>query len=203
MDTDQTVFVIDDDAALRGALDWLCSSVGLKTKQFENAQAFFDSACPRGDDCIVLDVRLRGMSGIVLQEKLVAENVPTAVIMITGHGDVPMAVKAVRNGAFDFIEKPFDDQILLDRIQQALTQGKVAQQKTENKTKLTSRLSLLTPREREVMNYILSGPPNKTVATQLGISCRTVEVHRRRIMEKMQVRSLAELIRIGFATGVF
>ncbi len=203
MSSEQTVFVVDDDAAVRDSLSWLIKSVGLNVESYASAQDFLDALDPKGRGCVVLDVRMPGMSGLELQEKLVADDVSVPVIMLTGHGDVPMAVRAVKAGAFDFIEKPFNDQVLLDRIQQALKQEQQTRQVEEQRAQVVSRLALLTPREREVLSWVVSGNPNKVIAAQLGISCRTVEIHRGRVMEKMQARSLSELVRIGLTSGLF
>jgi RNA polymerase sigma factor (sigma-70 family) len=144
-----------------------------------------------------------GLSGLELQERLNTEAVVLPLIIVTGHGDVPMAVKAIKAGAFDFIEKPFNDQILLDRIQQALKLNEQTRQIEEKRMEVDVRLRQLTPREREVLELVVIGNPNKIIASQLGISCRTVEIHRGRVMEKMQVGSLSELVRLGVTSGLF
>lgn len=200
---DQTVFVVDDDAAVRDALSWLIKSVGLKVETFGSAQEFLDKLNPKRAGCVVLDVRMPGMSGLELQERLTLDKVTLPVIIVTGHGDVPMAVRAVKSGAFDFIEKPFNDQDLLDRIQQALKRFTENRKVEEQRSDVDSRLSSLTPREREVLGMVVSGNPNKVIASQLGISCRTVEIHRGRVMEKMRASSLSELVRMGLTSGLF
>lgn len=148
---------------------------------------------------MVLDMRMPGISGLDLQEKLRARNIVLPVIFITGHGDVPMAVRAMKAGAVDFIEKPFNDQLLLDRIQHALEQDAQSRMGEAQRSELASRLALLTPREREVMEMVAEGKPNKVVASQLGVSAKTVEAHRAKVMEKMQAKSLADLIRMILA----
>lgn len=200
---DQTVFVVDDDAAVRDALGWLIKSVGLKVETFGSAQEFLEKLNPKRAGCVVLDVRMPGMSGLELQERLTQDKVTLPVIIVTGHGDVPMAVRAVKSGAFDFIEKPFNDQVLLDRIQQALKRFVETRKTEEQRSDVDARLRSLTPREREVLGMVVSGNPNKVIASQLGISCRTVEIHRGRVMEKMRASSLSELVRMGLTSGLF
>lgn len=203
MSEEQTVFVVDDDAAVRDALSWLIKSVGLKVETFGSAQEFLEKLNPKRGGCVVLDVRMPGMSGLELQEKLTADQVTLPVIIVTGHGDVPMAVRAVKAGAFDFIEKPFNDQVLLDRIQQALKRQVETRKVEEQRGEVAVRLNTLTPREKEVLHMVVSGNPNKVIAAQLGISCRTVEIHRGRVMEKMKADSLSELVRMGLTSGLF
>jgi FixJ family two-component response regulator len=203
MADDQTVFVVDDDAAVRDALGWLIKSVGLRVETFGSAQEFLDKLNPKRGGCVVLDVRMPGMSGLELQEKLTGDKVNLPVIIVTGHGDVPMAVRAVKSGAFDFIEKPFNDQVLLDRIQQALKREVETRKVEAQRSEVEGRLDTLTPREKEVLQMVVSGNPNKVIAAQLGISCRTVEIHRGRVMEKMKADSLSELVRMGLTSGLF
>ncbi len=203
MSEEQTVFVVDDDAAVRDSLSWLIKSVGLKVEAYASAQEFLEKYDPVRSGCLVLDVRMPGMSGLELQERLAADRIALPVIIITGHGDVPMAVRAVKAGAFDFIEKPFNDQVLLDRIQQALKKDVEVRKSAAKRAEVEKRLALLTPREREVLDMVVSGNPNKVIAAQLGISCRTVEIHRGRVMEKMQASSLSDLVRIGLTSGLF
>lgn len=203
MSGEQTVFVVDDDAAVRDSLSWLIKSVGLKVETFGSAQEFLAAVDKKKAGCVVLDVRMPGMSGLELQEKLAADKILLPVIIITGHGDVPMAVRAVKSGAFDFIEKPFNDQVLLDRIQQALKRDVETRKVEGHKSEVSTKLALLTPREREVLDLVVAGNPNKVIAAQLGISCRTVEIHRGRVMEKMEANSLSELVRLGLTSGLF
>lgn len=203
MSGEQTVFVVDDDAAVRDSLSWLIKSVGLKVETFGSAQEFLAAVDKKKAGVVVLDVRMPGMSGLELQEKLGAEKILLPVIIITGHGDVPMAVRAVKSGAFDFIEKPFNDQVLLDRIQQALKRDVETRKVEGHRSEVSTKLALLTPREREVLDLVVAGNPNKVIAAQLGISCRTVEIHRGRVMEKMEANSLSDLVRLGLTSGLF
>ncbi len=199
----QTVFVVDDDAAVRDSLSWLIKSVGLNVETFGSAQEFLNACTPNRAGCLVLDVRMPGMSGLDLQEKLAGQRIFLPVIIITGHGDVPMAVRTVKSGAFDFIEKPFNDQVLLDRIQQALEKDAEQRIHQAEHDEISRRIGKLTPREKEVMDMVVGGNPNKIIASELGISCRTVEIHRGRVMEKMQANSLSDLMRIGLMSGLF
>lgn len=204
MGNEQTVYVVDDDAAVRDSLTWLLRSVGLTVDAFSSSQGFLEHVQSVGcNGCAILDVRMPGLSGLELQEKLVDQHVLLPVIIVTGHGDVPMAVRAIKAGAFDFIEKPFNDQLLLDRVQQALKANEEARRLEGRRTEIDGKLQQLTPREREVLELVVQGNPNKTIASQLGISCRTVEIHRGRVMEKMRVGSLSELVRLGVSTGLF
>lgn len=199
----QTVYVVDDDGAVRDSLSWLLRSVGLEVESFATGHEFLERVQDGCNGCAVLDVRMPGLSGLELQERLVGENVVLPLIIVTGHGDVPMAVRAIKAGAFDFIEKPFNDQVLLDRIQQALKHNAEERLLEEKRVDVNTRLNQLTPREREVMELVVVGNPNKAIASQLGISCRTVEIHRGRVMDKMQVGSLSELVRLGVSSGLF
>lgn len=195
------VYVVDDDPAMRDSLKWLMDSVSLPVKTFENAKAFLDAYEPGQPGCLVLDVRMPGISGLELQERIVNEGFTLPVIFITGHGDVPMAVRALKNGAVDFIEKPFSDQALLDRIQQAVDIHRQRITDEGRKSEIVRRLNTLSPRERDVMNLVVVGQSNKSIATQLGLSPKTVEVHRARVMEKMQAKSLPELVTMGITAG--
>lgn len=194
-----TVYIVDDDASVREALAWLLRSRRLTSETFASAEAFderisgaFAVASP---SCALLDVRMGGMSGLAMFEKLIGYGLlPTLpVIFLTGHADVPTAVDAVKRGAFDFCEKPFSDNVLVDRIEQALMQSAAALAQLSEHTGLRARLEGLTERERDVMALVVEGLPNKLVADQLDISVRTVEVHRARVFDKMQVKSAVEL----------
>ena len=191
------VHVVDDEAAIRDSLAMLLRSVGLQSRAYAGAQAFLDSWRPGGAECLVCDVRMPGMSGLELQEALKARNAQLPVVLITGHGDVAMAVRAMKAGASDFIEKPFNDQVLLDAVNRALARARNGH--GAGRAEIEARVESLTPREREVMLLVAEGRPNKVVATRLGLSTRTVEVHRAKLMEKMQARSLAELVRMAIA----
>lgn len=191
------VFVIDDDQAVRESLGLLLKSMGQRARLFDSAQAFLDQFTPDMNGCIVLDIRMPGMSGVELQQRLKAMRCTMPVIFITGHGDVPMAVEAMLNGAFDFIQKPFRDQELLDRINQALTWDTEHRCEEERRRSVQERFASLTPREREVLDCVVRGLANKVIAMDLDLSQRTVEIHRARVMEKMGARSLAELVRMS------
>lgn len=192
--TSQTVFVVDDDEAVRQSLALLIRSMGLVAEVFASAQAFLAACDPQRSGCMLLDIRMPGMSGLELQEELQRRAVDLPVIFITGHGDVAMAVRAMKSGAVDFIEKPFNDQQLLDRINHSLEIDRLARNARAEHSNLAARLELLSPREREVMARIVAGQANKVVAIELGLSERTVEIHRAKMMTKTGARSLAELV---------
>jgi FixJ family two-component response regulator len=192
-----TVYVIDDDQAVRDSLALLLKSMGQKARLFDSAQAFLDQYDPDMSGCIVLDIRMPGMSGVELQQRLKSMRCTIPVIFITGHGDVPMAVEAMHQGAFDFIQKPFRDQELLDRINQALSWDHEHRSEDERRRSVQERFGSLTPREREVMDCVVRGLANKVIAMDLDLSQRTVEIHRARVMEKMNARSLADLVRMS------
>ena len=190
-----TVYVVDDDPAMRDSLRWLLESVDFQVHVFESATAFLEQYGGHRPACLVLDVRMPGMSGLDLQDELVRRDVTIPMIMISAHGDVPVAVRALKTGAIDFIEKPFSDQLLLDRVRQALEKDEKASQTDEVKEAIRARTETLTPREKEVMELVVAGNPNKAVASKLGLSQKTVEIHRARVMSKMSAGSLAELVR--------
>ena len=192
-----TVFIVDDDQAVARSLRWLIESVQLKVETFASAQAFLDGYATTKPGCLVLDVRMPGMSGIELQERLTVQRIRVPIIFITGHGDVQMAVRAVQAGAFDFIEKPFNDQDLLDRIQRAISFDSEQRARDSLRARLSALLASLTPREREVLNLVVEGMSNKAVANTLGLSSKTVEVHRAKVMEKMHARSVADLVKMA------
>lgn len=196
---DTTVFIVDDDPASRDPLRWLLESVELKVMAFPSATEFLDAYDPSTPGCLILDVRLRGMSGLDLQAELNQRGVQVATIFLTGHADVPMAVRAMKNGAFDFLEKPFNDQALLDRVQQAIERDRKERSRDAERAEQQHRLEALTPREREVMELLVEGRANKETADALGLSVRTVEGHRARLMEKLGANSLADLVRIKLA----
>lgn len=192
-----TVFVIDDNASVRDALRWLFSSVGLEAQTFASAQTFLDAGPTDGAGCVVADVRMPDMSGLDLQRKLKAAGGFLPFIVITGHADVKMAVHAMKAGAFDFFEKPFDDQELLDAVQQAIAHHAGLLDKRDRMLEMRARLAALTTREQEVLGLIAAGNTNKVIARLLGIGVKTVEFHRANLMRKTKVRSLAELVRMG------
>lgn len=191
------VHVVDDDAAVRDSLSLLLRTVGLPSRTYASADEFLHAYMPEEVSCLVADIRMPGLSGLELQQELLERHADVPIIFITGHGDVPMAVNAMKSGALDFIQKPFRDQDLLDRIHQALQQAKAARSAKLETTTIQERFSALTPREREVMDKVVHGCANKVIAMDLGVSQRTVELHRARVMQKMGVRSLAELVRLA------
>ena len=198
----QTVFVLDDDEAVRDSLGALLESDGFEVATFGSGAEFLDRFDPVRGGCLVLDVRMPGLSGLEIQEKLSEKRIAMPVIIITGHGDVPVAVQAMRAGAVDFIEKPFADDVILESVRLALEQGQQIKQDMASATEIESRLARLTPRERDVLEQLVIGNPNKIIAHELGISPRTVEIHRARVIEKMEARSLSHLVRLAIAVGV-
>ena len=191
---EQLVYIVDDDEALRDSLIWLLESTGLKSLAFDSAENFLAAYNPRMNGCLVLDIRMPGMSGLELHEKLLSMHSTLPIIFITGHGDVPMAVSALKKGAIDFIEKPFNDQEMVKLIRTALAEDLKRHDARRQEAEAQRRIEGLTPREREVLDLIVAGRLNKQIADDLGISIKTVEVHRVRVMEKMGVNSLAELV---------
>ena len=201
------VHVVDDEAAIRDSLAMLLRSVGLASRTWASAPEFLAGYTAGGPACLIVDVRMPGMSGLELQEALRARGDALPVVIITGHGDVSMAVRAMKNGAADFLEKPFNDQTLLDTVHRALAASSAAAAgdaaaPAADRAAVVARLETLTPREREVMALVAEGRPNKVVATRLGLSTRTVEVHRAKVMEKLGARSLADLVRMAIAAEV-
>ncbi len=198
MSNQPIVFVVDDDQAVRESLAWLIQSVGLAAETFGSAQAFLDSyAAAQRHGCVVLDIRMPGMSGLELHRTLVEREIHVPVIIITGHGDVPMAVRALKAGVFDFIEKPFNDQVLLDCINLAISQDRQQRDQSADLDVLVQRCEQLTPREGEVMGLVVEGLSNKEIGNRMGVSLKTVEAHRAKVMEKLQARSLSELVRMA------
>lgn len=192
-----TVFVIDDDAAVRGSIQGLLKSVGLQSESFASAQEFLSESRTDGPSCLVLDVRLPGVSGLDFQHKLAEAGVQIPIIFITGYGDIPMSVKAMKSGAVEFLTKPFRDQDLLDAIQQALQRDRMNRQEQREASQLKGRYETLSAREREVMALVVSGLLNKQIAAELGTSEITVKIHRRQVMRKMEADSLADLVRFA------
>lgn len=189
-----TVFVVDDNTAVRDAIRWLVEQVGLQVKTYATAQEFLGAYRPGMRGCLVLDIRMPGMSGIELQERLVREGAHLPVIIVTGHGDVPITVRAMKAGACEFLQKPFNDQTLLDAIQTALEKYSQVWEQEDSSSETSRNLASLTPREREVLEQLRHGKLNKVIAADLGLSVRTVEGHRAKIMEKMGARTLGQLI---------
>ena len=202
MEPDKLVFVVDDDAPLRESLADLLRSIGVRVESFASAQEFLQSKRPDVPSCLVLDVRLKGLSGLDLQKRLIAGDIEIPIIFITGHGDIPMAVQAMKAGAVEFLRKPFRDQELLDAVQQALERDCKAREQRAEIAELRSRFDSLTPREREVMALVAAGLLNKQVAGELGTSEASVKVHRQHVMEKIGADSLAELVRMADKIGI-
>ena len=201
-DTHSTVFVVDDDSSVRDGLVDLISSVGMTAKAFTSAQEFLQHKRQNAPACLVLDVRLPGLSGLDLQHQLGQSGHSIPIIFITGHGDIPMSVRAMKEGAVEFLTKPFRDQDLLDAIQQALKTDGAACEQRAKAAELRRRYESLTPREREVMQFVISGMLNKQIAGELGTSEVTVKMHRGQVMHKMQAKSVIELLRMGETMSV-
>jgi FixJ family two-component response regulator len=195
-DAQPTIYVVDDDDGMRRALDTLLSTVGYKTAVFSRPSEFFSQFEPDAHSCLVLDIRMPEMSGIEVQQQLNRRGSMLPIIFLTGHGDVPMAVQAMKEGAFEFIQKPFRDQDLLDCINHALRYDADNRTNAARRSEVQHRLESLTPREKQVMNFIVDGSANKVIAIDLGLSERTVEIHRAKVMEKMGARSVAHLVRL-------
>lgn len=191
-----TIYIVDDDDGMRRALSVLMSTVGYTAVSFERPAEFLQKLDPNQPGCLVLDVRMPEMSGLEVQQQLNRSGSMLPVILMTGHGDIPMAVQAMKDGAFDFLQKPFRDQDLLDRINGALKQDAENRETVERHADLKRRSESLTPREREVMALVVDGRANKVIAIDLGLSERTVEIHRANVMEKMQARSVAHLVKM-------
>lgn len=194
-----TVFVVDDDEAIRSAIRFLMRTAKLNVETYEGAERFLAEYDPRWPGCLVLDVRMPGMSGLALQKVLRERAMEIPVIIITGHGDIPMAVEAMKAGAADFIEKPFKNDELLQKVRQCIAHDERARRSVNDANELSERLHSLTPREKEVMELLVQGKRNKLIAAELGISSRTVEAHRSRVMEKLQAESLSDIVKIAIA----
>jgi len=190
------VFVVDDDPSIRSSLKFLLSSVGLQVESFESAETFLQRKPPDAPSCLVLDVRLRGLSGLDFQHELAARNIRIPIVFVTGHGDIPMSVRAMKAGAIEFLTKPYRDQDLLDAVRIALEQDRARREQERDLTDLQQRFDSLTPREQEVISMVVSGMLNKQIAGELGTAENTVKVHRSRAMEKMNAQSFADLVRM-------
>jgi len=196
MTSDAIVFVVDDDPSVRSSLKFLISTVGLQVETFDSAEAALQKLTPDAPGCLVLDVRLRGLSGLDLQHELAARNCPVPIVFITGHGDIPMSVRAMKAGAVEFLTKPFRDQDLLDAVRVALERDRARREQEKEVTDLQQRFDSLTSREREVISMVVAGKLNKQIADQLGTAENTIKVHRSRAMDKMHAQSVADLVRM-------
>jgi FixJ family two-component response regulator len=195
------VFIVDDDPSMRRSLESLLRSVGLDVQLFSSAQEFMQAERPDAPGCLVLDVRLPGMSGLAFQEELANLGVALPIIFVTGHGDVPMTVRAMKAGAVEFLTKPFDDQVLLDAVHAAIERDRARRQQAAGLAALQARYDELTAREKEVMKLVVTGRVNKQIAAALGLSVVTVKVHRGQVMRKMLAKSVAELVRMADRLG--
>jgi two-component system, LuxR family, response regulator FixJ len=200
--TDAKVHVVDDDPGMRDSVQFLLESVGIGVTCYESAEDFLGKYEPAMRGCVLLDVRMPGMSGLQLHAKLKEESIRIPVIIVTAHSDVPMAVAAMRNGAFDLIEKPYNDQVLIDRVREAIARDESEHAEHLQEAGIRDRIAELSPREDEVMRLVVSGFLNKQIASKLGLSIKTVEVHRSRVMQKMEARSLADLVRMAMRAGI-
>jgi FixJ family two-component response regulator len=194
--SDPIAFIVDDDEAVRDSLALLLKASGLASRCYCSAEDFLAAFDPGEYGCLVLDIRMPGMSGLELQAVLEQRNIALPIIFITGHGDIPMAVEAVRHGAVDFVQKPFDDELLVGKVTDALSASTQQHVEELERNKVRRRVESLTARERQVMTQVVEGKANKVIASDLGVSQRTVEIHRSRVMEKMQAASLAQLVRM-------
>lgn len=196
---DATAFIVDDDAAVREGLSALLAAKRYKVETYPSAEAFLEAISPDREGCLIADIRMAGMSGMELQRELSRRGMPIPVVIITGHGEVPLAVAALKAGAVDFLEKPFDSDAILASVEEAMRRlGKAKAQGFERAT-IAERAATLSAREREVMDLVVTGQPNKVIAHRLGIAIRTVEIHRARVMEKLGARNLSELVRMVIA----
>ncbi len=201
MPQNSKVFVVDDDPALRDSLTMLLQASGYDAAAFESAAAFLESDAPGAVGCLIVDVRMPGKNGLELQQELVGRGSTIAVIVMTGHADIPIAVQAMKAGAVDFLEKPFEEATLLDSVSRAFQLLDTANRQTDAAREAKSRLQTLTEREHQVLDLIVAGKANKVVAYELSISPRTVEIHRSRVMEKMGARNLADLVRMALSVS--
>ena len=201
-ESESIVFIIDDDPLYRGSTERLVRSVGLRVQSFESAREFLSSRRPNVASCLVLDVRMPGLSGLDLQLELAKVGVQMPIIFVTGHGDIPMSVQAMKAGAVEFLAKPFRDQALLDAINQAIERDRVTRRQRAKSVELRRRYESLGPREREVFECVVSGMLNKQMADKLGTTERTIKFHRGQIMRKMEAKSVAELVRFAYGLGI-
>ncbi len=202
MSSDSTVFIVDDDAAVRDSLALLLESAGLAAETYASAQTFLDAYTADRPGCLLLDVRMPGMSGLELQSVLKQRHIDVPVIFITAHGDVPLSARAFKAGAVDFLEKPVDERALIERVREALIRDERNRRRRSERAEVAARLERLTPREREVMTLVAQGQSNKEIAKHLNVSYRTVETHRARVMDKMEADSLSALIAMAMTCGL-
>jgi two-component system response regulator FixJ len=198
----EPILIVDDDADVRDSLRALLESAGFEVRDFDSAKAVLADDSVAQGACLIADIRMPDMDGLTLQEELVRRKVGVPVIIVTGHGDVPLAVRAMKAGAVDFVEKPFDDELLLQSIKQALELRKESRGQASLAQTAAARIALLTDRERQVLECLVAGKANKVIAYELDISPRTVEIHRAHVMEKMQARSLSDVVRMALAAGL-
>jgi FixJ family two-component response regulator len=202
MESEPVVFIVDDDASVRKGLERLVRSVGLRGKTFASAPEFLQCAASDGPSCLVLDVRMPGVSGLALQETLAAAGHRIPIIFITGHGDITMSVRAMKAGAVNFLPKPFNDQDLLEAVQEAIARDRQAREKRAALHVIQQRVALLTPREHDVLGLVVAGLLNKQIAAELGMSEKTVKAHRAQVMRKMRVSSVAQLVLLAEKVGL-
>lgn len=196
-----SVFIVDDDAHVRDSLRFLLESFNFRVRTFESAKAFLSSDAIHQNGCLVVDIRMPDMDGFELQQELARRHISVPTIVVTGHGDVPLAVRAMKAGAIEFLEKPYDETALIESVRRGLREASTLAEESQAHQKAVERLTHLTDRERDVYDLLILGHPNKVIAFKLDISPRTVEIHRAHVMEKMQARNLAELIRMSIAAG--
>lgn len=197
MQSEAIVYIVDDDKAIRESLQLLLKSVGFESRAYDSAEMFLNEADLYSPGCLIVDIRMKGMSGLELQQLLNNKGSKLPVIIITGHGDVPIAVQAMKAGAIDFLEKPYDNDVLVSRIKQCLSEVSKSQDKSRLIAEAKTRLSRLTPRERQVMNLLVAGKHNKVIAKELSISVRTAEAHRAKVMKKLHAESLSDIVRLA------
>lgn len=197
MQSEAIVHIVDDDKAIRDSLMLLMKSVGFESKSYDSAEMYLNEADLYAPGCLIADIRMRGISGLELQQLLNDKGIKMPVIIITGHGDVPVAVQAMKAGAIDFLEKPYDNELLVTRIKQCLSEVSKSQDKSRIIAEAKTYLSRLTPREREVMNLLVAGKHNKIIAKELSISVRTAEAHRAKVMKKLHAESLSDIVRLA------
>ncbi len=195
----QIVYIVDDESAVRDSLQWLLTSVDLEVQTFASAQELLDAVMPNLPGCLLIDIRMPGMSGLELQQELITRGISLPVVIVTAHGDVPMAVRAMKAGAVDFIQKPFDDQEIIEIVQRAVESSVSAAEGRTAREEVAARLASLTERERRILDLVATGQPNRGIAKELGRSEKTVEFHRANVMAKMQAKSLADLIKMVMA----